>query len=316
MWPGWVEANPGLAAISEFLRSVPELYFVGALAFVAYLLGAVLLAFSDAITNWVTRVAGVVSQAMLRALGYRRLLAPARRFLSQTHDPAAVRGPVGDSISAAYAKAGAPPNAHFAFPLELVLDRFDATALQLWQKSPSQYQEYDRLRAESNFRTGVSIPLVAIAVVIAIRVSWVVLPVAIVAAAVLLVQARKFENKRDALIANAFYQGLVEDPLLKAVTEEIPAMKIAKQASSPAWYAVTAVALSKWGEFDGMETVIRLTVREIFETLEFREVSRENYEHERERLAAEVDDIFWDNDEIDLQKHFRRRLDDRVQRVA
>jgi hypothetical protein len=309
-WNTWIAESAELSSIYSFVAKVPDLYFLGGLAFLAYLVGVVLVAFSELITSWLTTVVGLLSKAVVRRLGYGRLARLCRRFLSQTRDVPAVRGPVGDAISAAYAKAGAPATAHFAFPLDLILDRFDATALQLWQKSPNQYQEYDRLRAESAFRAGVTLPLIAISIVLAIRISWVTIPVAVIGAAVLLVQARKLEHRRDVLMANALHQGLVEDPLLKAVAGEIPALETPKSASSPAWVAVTAVALSKWGEFDGMEEAIEATVREVFETMEMMDVNEAEWATTAEGLAKEVDQVFVDGDEKGLQTHFRMKLDD------
>ena len=289
IWPDLLLQNAGLSALQKLLAPLPQAFVLSGLAFLAYVLGAVLAELSDWLIDRVMRVAGGIGRLVRKKVRYRKRTRWVHR-LTKAVDVSEVRGPVIDAVGSAFAKTAAPSAIAFAFPIEIVIGRFDATALQLWHKSAAQYQEYDRLRAESAFRRGISVPFLAISIVLGASISWWIVLAAVVCVTALIVQSVQLDHRRAVLIANALYQELVTDPLLEGVVREVPKVKVQKDAEYPAWHAVLVVALDRMGEFAGVDEAMWSVVHGISELADYDEsVDDDAFPARVKALLAEVD---------------------------
>jgi hypothetical protein len=238
---------------------IPEIYRLAGLPFAAYLLGCILAPLSDLavakIPALLSRLYEAVRGKLPRVVRYR--------LPHASYDASAIRGPVLDVISAAYAKTGLPSDASFAFPLDDLLARFDSISLQLWHKSPSQYQEYDRLRAEAAFRRGVTLPIVALSVLTYAAVGWPSAAVSAIAVIALALQAGQLDHRRNVLIANALHQGLIEDPPLTLIVGYLSSLKMPRKYTRPVLHSATAAALWHLGDFEAADFCINEILSEM-----------------------------------------------------
>ena len=202
--------------------------------------------------------AGAVS-ALVRAVSQRipyRWLGgrPARysRRLRQAmlEYPPSVMTPVGDSIAAAFARAGAPGGAHLHFPWDTVLERLDTAAVQLGQTAPVQAAEYDRLRAEAEFRSGVIAPLGVLSLVILWPTHWSLLLAVSAGLLVLAWQAKSLRRETHELLATCLYLGYAKLPTLESLADELKRMTLPPKSSDGKWIGATVVALQRLGDWD------------------------------------------------------------------
>jgi hypothetical protein len=111
-------------------------------------------------------------------------------------------------------------------PFELVLDEFDIAAIGLNKEAPEQYQQYDRLRSEGEFRKSIIAPIVALAAIWAlgdtnILFSIIVLLFAIGIGWLLGYQAKLQEHRAQELLASAFYFRLTSTPLVESLVQHL-----------------------------------------------------------------------------------------------
>lgn len=257
-------------ALSDLLRDVPPSFlWIGALV-PAYLLGSVLMGLSEGFLRHVsTRLLNLIA-AIVRGLDKAR---NGRRYgkhgfqpgqwtrmwpslLEDVSDVASVRGPVIDYVSNEYTRVGAPSFAAMAFPVEALIEQLDVTALQVWSKEPAQYQEYDRLGAEADFRAGVGLPLLALGICASIQTGaqWVAIPLTLIAVLTLARQSISLRRKQRVLMANALYLGMAESQPLSGVVDGLAALleagKLTKDDSWGTWWAATAVVFSRRSEYE------------------------------------------------------------------
>ena len=151
---------------------------------------------------------------------------------------------------------GAPQSATIAFPINAVLGRIDTLGLQLWEAAPEQYQEYDRLKTEAAFKSGVISPLFVASFLIGDGVSWWVTPIVLGAMGVLSHQAQVARVRAEEMVATALYLGTIEIPLLQALAEQLQRLDLDINDSEDAWTAGVIVALERLGEFHHAEVAV------------------------------------------------------------
>lgn len=124
-----------------------------------------------------------------------------------------------EANSRALAKVGVPGSAAMMFPLDVVLDSLSLTAPQLSQTAETQYQEYDRVRSEAQFRVAVVPPIIALAAVLPTNGKpWIIIA-AVFASLILLLQAVGQERNAMDILANAAYLGYITVPMVQSITE-------------------------------------------------------------------------------------------------
>ena len=255
-----------LGGVETVLAGVSEPYLIAALAFVAYLVGALTVGVGDILArvlDWIGLGAGKFLANMPKA----RILGPARNYGREVVNDVrgtgySISSPVVDAVSDSFVRAGASSVAAFGFPAEILLEKFDSLALQMWNAAPTQYQEYDRLKAEATFRVAVLPPIIAVGAVLTFTTSWIALPIALTSIAILHRQARVLRRTRNELMANVLYLGLAHSALLDAVAEDVALLGV-KATVDGEWLAATAVALQRRGEYeaalDALDTLVDYT---------------------------------------------------------
>jgi hypothetical protein len=264
-------APPSVRGLLDLSSNLPDPYLTGAGFFAAYLVGAVTPGLSEVFGKYACSPFLRLIDWLLRSYDQWRFTRKMARkgfeggmyresWSALHHDldveGPSVRGPILDAVAAAYGKVGAPSSASFALPVEPFVERLEVTALQLWSVQPTQYQEFDRLGAEANFRTGIALPLGFVGFLIAMRTSWLVLIPVAIAVLVLTRQALACTRRKRELIANALSLGLVESTLLVGVMDGLKELGLMKEDGVPRWHAATMVALSRRGEYDVETEVI------------------------------------------------------------
>lgn len=302
VWREILSENDELARIQADVLAIPLVYLVGALAFVAYLVGSASMGLSGIAVSGLNKGIDALKEHISNE---KRLPFRSRWRLTRGLDQSAVRGPILDTISAAYSKAGIDNSAAYAFPVEIILDQFDLIALQLWHKAPDQYQEYDRLHAEVSFRIGISLPLVVIGVLMGLQVSWWLGALVVLGALVLALQTRRLKHDQDVLLANAIYQGLAESAVVKSVVRELRDMGVPKRANPVVYAAATSIALSRAGDPDGANAGFQEAAWEIGELVDFGEG---DWEVQVDELAAEAVQLFNENHETETLDLFMGRV--------
>lgn len=315
-WGNSLKDAPGLQWLATQLIHVPQVYLVGGLVFVAYLLGAAL-------------------QPLSNLLG-RRLLKPftdaqyassypetkARRaffkFVRRRVDVSEYLGPVNDAITQTYVTAGLPSPMALHYPHDRIVAQFDATALQLWKSHPDQYQEYDRLRAERDFRQGVWLPIIVIAITCGPLFSWWVTLGVATGALILLYQSWGTDNRRIVLIANALFQNLVEDAELRSMVQILASLRRPRnwRETESVICALTAVAFAKVGDFDSADDLTweaaAATLSDAVPALHYAD-SEVDLSSGRSRraisaLAKQIRGVYQENDEPDEIAVYDARL--------
>lgn len=165
------------------------------------------------------------------------------------------RGLIHDSIGSSLAKAGVPGSAALFFPTEGVINQLEITATQLSQTASVQYQEYERLQAESVLRLAIIPPLVALAITSPLHAKLIVVFIAIIATCVLGIQAASSIRVSQNLLANALYQGYIEIPIVNTVTATLVDLD-PKPKSSGQWIGAIITAFWNLGFFDEAHTAL------------------------------------------------------------
>jgi hypothetical protein len=142
------------------------------------------------------------------------------------------------------------------FPDYLVFGNLKFSAAQLTATAATQYQEYDRLHSEVEFRTAIAPALVVLALVMPMgEMRLGVVVAAVLAALVLLMQAAKSKRASYALLASAVYLGYVDPPIVKSVVAELGRLD-PKPTSVGAWIGAMVIALNRLGQYAGANSVV------------------------------------------------------------
>lgn len=165
------------------------------------------------------------------------------------------RGLIIDYSMSALTKSGATGVAAMMFPIDLVIHDLPNNSAQLSQLAPAQFQEYDRIKAESEFRVAVVPPLMVMALQLSAK--YPIIPVgSSIACVILLVQSVGLNRKANDILASAARLGYVGIMQVQSLAESL-SMLHPKPDSDGAWIAAMAIGLNRLGFFDEHENVIR-----------------------------------------------------------
>ena len=165
------------------------------------------------------------------------------------------RGLVMEANSSALAKVGVPGSAAMMFPLDEVLNSLSFTAPQLSQTAETQYQEYDRVRSEAQFRVAVVPPIVALAAVLPTNGRPWILIAAVFAGLILLLQAVGQERQSMDIVANAAYLGYVTVPMVQSITEYLSEVSNPPEETGE-WLGVIVQGLWERGYFQEADEML------------------------------------------------------------
>lgn len=168
------------------------------------------------------------------------------------HDPAGrdsrVRGPVLDAAMADLVDVGAPSMSHLLMPQSVVFRLEDDVPL-LRREAPELFAEYDKLRAESELRGALSLPLLALSLAASFRggtAVWAVLGVLLALA--LVVRSRQLDTDALRVLATARLLGITRAEPFKIVLNALRPRSDLDDIETVA--AVAALALEHSGYFD------------------------------------------------------------------
>ncbi|WP_143757034.1 hypothetical protein [Clavibacter michiganensis] len=298
-----VIAFPLLRALASDLNSFESIYTLGALAFIAYLVGSM----TQGASSW---LAGRVTR-LLALLEYRirysdaKVLRRWRQLIYKRQEKYGVRPVIMDAVSQKYSSAGFSSSAYLAFPFELIEAQLEPMSLQIWHKAADQYQESDRLRGESDFRVGVALPIIVLAIQLSILFTWWVGVLMCVGALVLIAQSRNYQLERRALLANAFYQGLADSATLDGTVRALKGMTLPAPMSLVLWYEATAIALSKAGSIEGFEIALNQGAEEACEEVVF---GAPDWKLQIDDFLARVRPIFENHDNAEDWQFFELKV--------
>ncbi|MCZ2261744.1 hypothetical protein [Isoptericola sp. QY 916] len=192
--------------LRQIVERLPSSAALGILAFSVYLLGV----FATAISSFLDRNA-----PRRYGLSGRKVNKSARNNglkLSYLRD--AVREQLSDYPAAVREVA-----------FELVIVEYDIADVSLASKSTDQFQEYDRVRSEAEFRRAAWLPILILALQLSILApslgSIVVTLVGLLIGAVLFVQAKQKRLEASDRLASAMYFGLATTPLFDSLVHEL-----------------------------------------------------------------------------------------------
>jgi hypothetical protein len=164
-------------------------------------------------------------------------------------------GLIMDYVTSSFTVLGAPGSAVLMFPFEMAEERLPRSAGQLSQTAPSQYQEYDRLQAEAEFRTAFVPPLLVISFELPFPHHWAYVLGISIASCVLLTQSVSLTRKSNDMLATAALMGFLVIPEVKSVASFVSELQ-AKNDGGINWTAAIIVGLDHGGFFDEAEEMI------------------------------------------------------------
>lgn len=248
----WEElaSRPRLSALTDVLSGLPDTYTLGAVAVAVYLVGAIVTPLQNYCLSralqWArTRGRPIAIKWESARRIVQRTAGRVTRRLRQTFSEESGASPsiVGDAVASKLTRVGVPMDLVYLFPSHNLVYRLNALAPQLQVNAPTQAQEFDRFRAEAEFRRGVSVPLSLFFALVAWEVSPLLLPVAGFVFVVLLGQSFRRERAAAEVLANALYLGSMKMPALERCVESLQENPPPKGSSVGVWAAATAVAL-------------------------------------------------------------------------
>lgn len=154
-----------------------------------------------------------------------------------------------DAIQSRLARAGVPGSASNMYPFESLLANLRFSAAQLAITAPAQFQEYDRLRSEVEFRVALAPPLVILAALLPAAPRLAILTFSTFAAIMFLIQAIKSTRAANNLLANAAYLEQLKLPALEGLATELEKLE-SKPVSTGQWIAEIVMALHRIGLFE------------------------------------------------------------------
>lgn len=259
-----VESNPGIAAVSRLLTSAPAGVQGAALLAAAYLLGMATNTLSQNVARgvaayWTRRIVPPLQRKQFRrGPGWFRWrvsrLHSRLVYGSQRMDRTPAWVLLEDAVAARFGQAGAPPDFHYHFPTRALFGQLDVTALQLWQASPKQYEEYDRLMSEARLRIAMLAPLAGLGLWATARVSPWLGPAFVVLLALIWRDGRDARQRCQESVASAINLGMIDIPLLSAVLDEVGARDVARTEVD--WTAAMAISLIRRGRWSLAHDVV------------------------------------------------------------
>jgi hypothetical protein len=259
-----VAHNRDASALGEVLHKLPSSLAISAAAVVAFLLGNV----AVGLTSPLIKLSGRLSRSvLLSVLKYRygnsrlkQLLRSLRFFYLFDRLGEAVRlvsvsarGLVIDASMTALVRAKVPAGAAMVFPIDYAIDSLPYSAPQLSQAAATQYQEYDRLKSEAEFRVAIVPPLIAIGAVAPINAkAWVLVGLA-VSALVLLMQAVRQVRASNDILANAAFLEHISMPSVQSVVEYLKELDDLPRKEGE-WAAAIILGLQRRGHFEEAES--------------------------------------------------------------
>lgn len=228
---------PFAIRIQAIVEPIPASISVAALAFSAYMVGILASGLAASVAQW-PFMAELPARAERSAHDSIRWLA-----LKVIRPNETVSGLVRNTIREKLRSTSEIlPD---IVPVQLAMSEFHLAGLRLSKDAPEQYQQYDRTRAEAEFRTGVALPLWALGLTLAATLPWFAAIVAIIvlsaAFAMLALQGVAHHHRADELLASAIYFGYTATPLLDILIEsaqkQLPGHRDDPEAFDIAWLA-------------------------------------------------------------------------------
>lgn len=252
--------SPAIDSLQHLLVRFP--FLLGSIAVgLAYLIGLVAIGTMSQLIRAIGRVLHVLVIRFSRErdgwVRRRGLIAKPFRFLDDRTSSVslAARSLVIDAVTKTLTQAGVSGTAAMIFPVETAISNLHFGAPQLAQTAPSQYQEYDRARAEKEFRLAVVPPLAALSLVAPIpwRI-WLIVAM-LGACAVLLAQAIKQSQLANDLLANAAFLDYITIPSAQAIVDFINGLP-QKPTTDGACLGAIIAGLYQRGNFDDADAAI------------------------------------------------------------
>ncbi|MFE5334832.1 hypothetical protein ACFQ8E_02865 [Isoptericola sp. NPDC056573] len=197
-----------VSELGEIVKHLPGAATLGVLAFAIYLFGVFATSLSAFSTNFGYRAF------------WRRTGKPHKRSHSDVDLLGAtyLRDAVREQLSSY-------PVVVREVALNLVLAEYRIADVSLASKSAEQFQEYDRVRSEAEFRRVAWLPISILAVGLSLLApsygSFAATLVGLLIGAVLYLQARQKQNEANDRLASAIYFGLATTPLFDSLVREL-----------------------------------------------------------------------------------------------
>lgn len=160
-----------------------------------------------------------------------------------------------DYVMSALADAGATGTAAMMFPVENLHGKLVQCSAQLSQVAPAQYQEYDRIQAEADFRLAVVPPLLVASCIVPIGYRWLLILGVVIFSLVLLTQSVSLNRKANDILASAARLGYLEIPEIKALSTTLKNID-PPPGNDGAWIGAIIITLNRRGFFDEADALI------------------------------------------------------------
>ncbi|WP_345576743.1 hypothetical protein [Nonomuraea rosea] len=260
-------------AIKELTSGWPDGFTIPAILFLSYLLGNVATGIlsplvklvGNAINKVLAWAASKENRPATRPDGTFQLKArrPYRLFrvirgVEFSARPMSIlaRSLTIDAIANSLHKAGVPGMATYIFPIEAGIRDLRHSAAQLSQSASPQYQEFDRIQAESELRLAIAPPIVTLGIIFPLNGSiWLVCATLLIAT-VLLIQALIHHRRTVEILATSAYLGFTVIPLVQSVADRLSQLKEPPQ-SEGGWMGAIVVALHQGNHLEEEEESLR-----------------------------------------------------------
>lgn len=203
--------------LSEMLNQFAAPIKAGVLGFSVYLLGLVFKGVSEWFTESPMRSALIDKFAATRV--FQRVTNILLRLPLLNGDP---KDYLADAARERFAEF--PPTVR-EVARRILIDEYKLADVILASKSPEQYQEYDRVRSEAEFRNGVWVPLFLVSVGVGLLTTgpatWAIIVAGGAASVMLKLQGIDRRVKSNERLASAIYFNLASTPLFDALFSEM-----------------------------------------------------------------------------------------------
>lgn len=218
-----ITSHEGFSDLHDLIGSLPDVYATGAAAFVAYVLGLVSVQVQGFVSDKVSR------QRRQRTKKRADLRRPPRwrdRLANWLYPPNQQRSALLDTVKRRTVATGTARSLDDLIPNALILNETELATLRFSKDHPDQYQQYDRIKAEAEFRTSVAVPLGACCIALAaLLTSPVWSPIFTLAGVALGISlsAQGYRNSTQAenLILTAMTLGWATGPALEHINYEL-----------------------------------------------------------------------------------------------
>ncbi|MCI4063673.1 hypothetical protein MRQ36_14190 [Micromonospora sp. R77] len=254
--------TPEGAAIKELLASGSGTATVPLLVSVAFLIGSA----ANTLSQLTARLIGSVGLDLLAKLEKLSLsrfrfkkgaawlpirlfanLVTARKSLQPISLTA--RQLIVDAVQNIFGRSKAPGSVSLIYPIDSVLDSLSYSAAHLAVAAPTLYQEYDRLRSESEFRVAVVPPMLTLAILLPLEHSPYIILFTAVGCCVLLAQAVQQVRAANNILANAVYLDHATLPNIQSVADAFKDL-VPQPETDGQWIGALIAILDHKGLFD------------------------------------------------------------------